>query len=115
MGPVQHNVVTPPNQNLIGLSRNRGMGEAFATGPADTDTPNYRGTFADGGPGGSGPLTRMASQVQGPNHRFNVANAGMSQPPSTSDPGKGAVPVEPFTPLGRPATTNSPLRDSAQR
>jgi hypothetical protein len=44
----------------------------------------------------------MASPVHPPDHRFNVNHAKMPQPPSAIEPGKGAVPVNPWDAAGRP-------------
>ena len=53
-------------------------------------------TLHAGDPGGSADLTRQPSPVAPVNHRFNVDDARMPQPPAAVDPGKGAIPVNPF-------------------
>ena len=62
--------------------------------------PSNHGT--GGERGGSADLTRQASPVTPPNHRFDVGMAKMPQPPSAIEPGKGAVPVTPWTDTGQP-------------
>jgi hypothetical protein len=108
---VERNIVTPPNQNLMSLSQKRSA--APAAGPPDTNDPNN--SLKNGDPGSSASLARSVSPVDPPNHRFNVENARMAQPPSATAPGSGAVPVAPFTPLGRPSPLNTPLRESPKR
>jgi hypothetical protein len=53
--------------------------------------------------GGSNPLGGSASPVVPPNHRFDVGLAKMPQPESAVEPGKGAVPVNPWDSMGQPA------------
>jgi hypothetical protein len=44
----------------------------------------------------------MPSPVRPPDHRFNVDHAKMPQPPSATEPGRGAIPVNPWDDAGRP-------------
>lgn len=56
----------------------------------------------------------MASPVQTPDHRFSVGLAKMPQPPAAVEPGKGAVPIEPFTVSGLPNRITVPEPDTAK-
>jgi hypothetical protein len=112
MAGVQRNIVTPPNEWLKNGDTNNGT-VPLTREAGDCRPPNPM--FRDGDPGnGSVSLARQGSPVQPPNHRFNVSNAAMTQPPSAQQPGKGNVPVEPFTPAGKPASA-AVLRDSTRR
>jgi hypothetical protein len=92
MANVERGVVKPPNQLLQGLAATRSAvpraGEAQARGS--------NAAVRSGDPGGSADLTRQLSPVAPINQRFDVDGARMAQPPSKVDPGKGAVPVNPF-------------------
>jgi hypothetical protein len=59
------------------------------------------------------PLAGQASPVKTPDHRFNVENAKMPQPPAAFEPGKGAVPVNPLVPGGPGINRAFPVADSA--
>ncbi len=50
-----------------------------------------------------GPTKREPSPVVLPDHRFQARDSKMPQPPSAVQPGKGSIPVEPFTVSGAPA------------
>src|SRR5262245_58918354 len=65
--------------------------------------------------GGTMPLGGVASTINAPNHQFNPGMSKMPQPPSAIEPGKGAIPVQPWTQSGMPARVTMPIRDSARR
>ncbi len=99
-GGVEHGVVRPPNQP-----------SAAGNGANNSYLPLSRGTggvkpsnYGAGGDrrDGSMPLNALPSPVQPPNHRFDVGMAKMPQPPSVIEPGKGAVPVNPWNDSGQP-------------
>lgn len=50
-----------------------------------------------------GPAKRDPSPVRLPDHRFSAKDSKMPQPPSAVEPGKGSIPVAPFTVEGSPA------------
>jgi hypothetical protein len=66
---------------------------------------------------GSFPIGRIASPVHPPESRFDVETAKMPQPPSAIEPGKGAIPVNPWDGAGRPirVTSNSEILDEPRR
>ena len=47
--------------------------------------------------------------------RFNVDNACMPQPPAAIEPGKGAVPVNPFLASGPGIARAVPIDDDAKQ
>ena len=47
-------------------------------------------------------LPRLPSPVSAPDHRFNIEDAKMPQPPSAIEPGTAAVPIYPFNSMGLP-------------
>jgi len=98
MPNVERSPITPPNEMLQGLAKTRSATPAASGSMVHGPHAGLR----DGDPGGSGPLTRSASPVRAPDHRFNVENAKMPQPPSATEPGTGAVPIYPFNPMGMP-------------
>ena len=64
---------------------------------------------------GSFPLGGSGSPVNPPNNRrFSVGDVEMPQPASAIEPGKGAVPVNPFLPGGAVAHS-LPVADMAPR
>jgi hypothetical protein len=102
MARVERNVVKPPNQKLQGPGSNKSATPrahvALAGGP--------NAALRSGDPGGSANLTRQPSPVPPVNHRFNVDEAQMPQPPAAVEPGHGAIPVNPgleFRPAVVPA------------
>ncbi len=98
MSKVERGVIKAPNTSLNGLAQTRST-----TPDAGRPTAPQPNVLPRGVPvGGSGPLTRSASPVSRPDHRFNVENAKMPQPPSAVEPGTGAVPIYGFSPMGVP-------------
>jgi hypothetical protein len=92
MAKAERGVVKPPNQELQGLAATRSaVPRAGAPRACGSNA-----TVHAGDPGGSADLTRQPSPVAPIDQRFNVDNARMPQPPAAVEPGKGAVPVNPF-------------------
>jgi hypothetical protein len=104
----------PPNQTgPAGTRVNNGF-LPLAHEASSVNPPNH----GPGGDhkGGSYPLGGMASPVQPPNHKFAVGSSKMPQPPSAVEPGRGAIPVEPFGQSGQPRLAMSvPDMRSARR
>jgi hypothetical protein len=66
-------------------------------------------------PGGSGSLAPEVSPVAGPTQRFDVDNVGNGQIDDFPvQPGKGAVPVNPFLATGSGLARAVPLADGAE-
>jgi hypothetical protein len=96
----------------MGDKRNNGF-LPLGGGPSATHPANeaYKGGDRRGG---SADLTGLASPVHTPDHRFNIGNAKMPQPPAAFEPGKGAVPVYPFIPGGQGINRVEPEADTAK-
>jgi hypothetical protein len=98
-GDARWGVVQPPNETGPGGNRAHN-GYLPLVGSA--------GPLPPGGPGGGDrrngcvPLAGIASPVHLPVDRFDVETAKMPQPPSAIEPGKGAIPVNPWNAMGRP-------------
>jgi hypothetical protein len=90
MPGVERSPINPPNDSLKTLAEKRSMTPS-ASGPA-VRSPDFQRHTAD--PNGSGPEPKSASPVHAPDHRFNIENARMPQPPAATMPGQGDVPVD---------------------
>jgi hypothetical protein len=114
MGMVEKSIVNPPNEHI---KDGNYRGSAPLGKSASPVNPPNAG-IKDGDPdNGFLPLTHGASPMNPPNDsvlRFDVSKAKMPQPPSVEQPGKGAVPVNPFMKGGGIAPAAS-LPDSAMR
>jgi hypothetical protein len=109
MRKVERNIVKPPNQELQGLSATRSAAPRAGV-------PESRGSNSSlfaGDPGGTADLTRRPSPVAPLSQRFNVDLAQMPQPPAACEPGKGAVPVNPFLAAGPGLARAVPTDDDA--
>jgi hypothetical protein len=96
----ERGVVRPPNQpGAVGNGANNSY--LPLDRKAGGANPSRYGPGADRR-GGSADLSGQASPVTPPDHRFDVNMAKMPQPPSAIEPGKGAVPVTPWTDTGKP-------------
>jgi hypothetical protein len=113
MPKVEREVVKPANE--MGPSGNRANNGflPLAKAPSHVHPSNEPGARGDRR-GGSSNLAEQASPVRTPDHRFNVENAQMPQPPSAFEPGKGAVPVNPFLPGGQGINRAYPEADMAR-
>jgi hypothetical protein len=96
---VRRGVIKPPNEAGPGGNR-AANGYLPLGGSASPGIPSNLG----GGDhrNGSAPLGGVASPVHIPDHRFNVDTAKMPQPASAIEPGKGAIPVNPWDAQGKP-------------
>ena len=98
-GGVRRGVVAPPNESGPGGNRAQN-GYLPLGGSASPVTSAVQG--GEDRRNGSAPPSGMASPVHPPDHRFNVDTAKMPQPPSAIEPGKGAIPVNPWNAAGQP-------------
>jgi hypothetical protein len=92
-------VVKPPNE--AGPHGNRASNSSSPL--ARTVSPIH--TCEHGGGNrrrGCVPLDGVASPVHPPAHHFDIDAAKMPQPPSAIEPGRGAIPVDPWDTSGRP-------------
>ena len=113
MNSVQRGVVKGSNkEGPGGDGRNNGF-MPLSGGASPVNPPNM-GAGGDRR-GGSFPLGGGAPMVKPPDHRFNVDEARMPQPPSAVEPGKGLVPVNPFLPGGSPAQIGMAVSDMAPK
>jgi hypothetical protein len=97
MANVERGVIQPPNLVLQGLAATRSCAPLAASPAARASH-----VMIDAGcPGGSADLTRLVSPMAPVSHRFNVETARMPQPAAAIEPGKGAVPVNPFVATGQ--------------
>ena len=78
-------------------------------GGAGTVHPSNRGPGGDRRDG-SFPLSGGGPAIKRNEERFNVDQVGMPEQPWPSEPGKGAVPVNPFLPGGA-AARSLPVAD----
>jgi hypothetical protein len=98
-GDARWGVVKPSNE--AGAGGNRANNSYLPLGGS-------AGPLPPSGPGagdrrnGCVPLGGIASPVHLPVDRFDVETAKMPQPPSAIEPGKGAIPVNPWNAAGRP-------------
>ncbi len=112
MPNVERDVVRAPNQQHRGDRRNNGfMPLAESASPVHPSNETRKGGDRRGG---TASLTEQASPVKTPDHRFNVEDAKMPQPPSAFEPGKGAIPVNPFMPGGQGVNKVYPEADMAK-
>jgi hypothetical protein len=111
MGQVQRGVVNPPNKpDRAGDGRANGY--LPLSGGAPTLHPSNHGPGGDRR-GGSFPLDGGAPAIHESQRRFNVDDVKMPQPASAIEPGKGAVPVNPFMP-GAAAGRSAAVSDEAK-
>ena len=111
MRKVERNVVKPPNQELQGLAATRSA--TPRAGAPEARGPNS--ALKAGDPGGSADLTRRPSPVAPLNQRFHVDESKMPQPPAAIEPGKGAIPVNPFLAGGPGLARAIPTDDDAEQ
>jgi len=112
MPNVERNVVKAPNETLRSDHRANGFLPLVGGAPA-AHPSNETGARGDHR-GGSADLTGLAPMTKPPDHRFNVEDAKMPQPPAAFEPGKGAIPVNPFVPGGQGINRVFPEADTAK-
>jgi len=109
---VQRNVVKGSNQEGPGGDK-RNNGFMGLGGSGSTVRPANEGPGGDKR-NGSFPLSGGAPAIQRNMERFNVDQVGMPDQPFPDQPGKGAVPVNPFLPGGA-AARSLPVADMAPK
>jgi hypothetical protein len=109
---VQRGVVRGSNKPTTG-GDDRKNGFLPLSGGAATVHPSNMGPGGDKR-GGSFPLSGGAPAIQRNAERFNVDQVGMPDQPWPDQPGKGAVPVNPFLPGGA-AARSLPVADEAPK
>jgi len=92
MGQVERGAVKAPNDELKGLDRTRSAAPA-ASGPM-IQSANAGLHAGDPSSYGGRGYAKGASPVSTPDHRFNIGNSQMPQPPAAVSPGSGAIPVD---------------------
>jgi len=108
----ERNIVKPPNEGLFKTNDKANGYMPLAGGASTTHPPNQH--LRDGDPGSSANLARQASTVRPPNEALKDGDPGFSMPwtpPGVVEPGKGAVPVNPFTPGGPGLSRSMPVSD----
>ena len=113
MPNVERGVVKPANEpGRAGARANNGYLPLAGGQPAmhPSNEPGARGDRR----GGSMPLASQPSPVTTHDHRFQVGDAKMPNPPSAFEPGRGAVPVNPFVPGGQGINRVYPVADMAK-
>ena len=109
---VQRGVVKGSNmESPAGNMKNNGF--LPLGGGAGTVHPSNQGPGGDKR-SGSFPLSASGPGITPPNHRFAVGQVGMPDQPFPAEPGKGAVPVNPFLPGGA-AARSLPVSDMAPK
>jgi hypothetical protein len=110
MARVERGVINPPNQGLQGLDANRSHHRSPDEAPPRPSSATANGNA----PGGSADLSKVVSQVVLPSHRFSVDTVFAPPAPAAVEPGKGAVPVNPFLASGPGIARAATLADDAQ-
>jgi hypothetical protein len=113
MGNVERGVVKGSNQECCGGDR-RANGFMGLAGGASTVHPSNETSPGGDRRGGSFPLGGGAAAIHPPDHRFSVESGvpgAMSV--GAEEPGKGAVPVNPFL-AGGAAARSMPVSDMAK-
>jgi hypothetical protein len=110
MPAAQRDVIKPPNLGEFSTNRAANSNGPLTRGASPTGPPNLS-SFLHGDPGSTANLGRQASPMDPPNAtKFRAGDKGMSDAnaPAAVEPGKPAVPVNPFVTdaalLGRPPT-----------
>ncbi len=113
MPKAERGVVKPPNEDYKGNHRSNGFLPLTST--TSPVTPTNLSRFMHGDAGGSGSLARQSSEVPETNRRFDVDKVGNSQfNVFPVEPGRGAVPVNPFVPGGPGLSRARPIADEAK-
>jgi hypothetical protein len=111
MAKVERGVVTPPNEDKFKRNRRANGSLPLTEAAGDVCPSNER--LRAGSAGGSADLARMQSAVAPLNRPGPpVGTSGVVQVPSAVEPGKGAIPVNPFLVSGGLVPANR-IRDDA--
>lgn len=113
MGQVQRGVVKGSNDQGRGGDHRANGYLPLAGGAGSVHPANMPGAGGDRR-GGSFPLSGGAPMIAPAQHRFNVDEVQMAQPASAIEPGKGAIPVNPFLPGGAVARISGYEADEAK-
>jgi hypothetical protein len=114
MPKAERGVVKPPNEEHRGDRRANGFLPLAPS--ASPVTPTNLSRFMHGDAGGTGSLARQASAIPESNRRFDVDNANNSQVDNFPvQPGRGAVPVNPFLANGPGLARAMPIPDDAEQ
>jgi hypothetical protein len=114
MPKAERGVVKPPNEEHKGNRRANGF-LSLAPSPSPV-TPTNLSRFMHGDAGGSGSLARQASAIPESNRRFDVNNVENCQVDKFPvEPGRGAVPVNPFLAGGPGLARAMPIPDDAEQ
>jgi hypothetical protein len=95
----RRSVIVPPNEAGAGGNRANNGYLPLADAKGSVLPLNHGGDRRNG----SAPQGGIPSPVHLHDHRFDVSRAKMPQPPSAIEPGKGAIPVNPWNDTGEPS------------
>jgi hypothetical protein len=111
----QRGVVKPPNEGEFKRDRRTNSFLPLSGAGSPVTAPNVS-RFVHAEAGGSADLARRASPVVPSNMRLVDGDPGYtSQPNSAVEPGKGAVPVNPFLASGPGLARASRITDDAKQ
>ena len=114
MPKAERGVVRPPNEEHKGDRRANGFLPLASS--ASPVAPTSLSRFMHGDAGGSGSLARQASDIPDHNRQFDVDNVNNSQIDNFPvQPGRGAVPVNPFLASGPGLSRALPIADEAPK
>lgn len=97
-GGARRGIVAPPNEAGAGGNRANNSYLPLAGAKATALPIDHGGDRSHG----SAPQGGISIPVHPRDHRFDVRKAKMPQPPSAIEPGKGAIPVNPWNATGEP-------------
>ena len=116
MPPAEKGVVKAPNQGEFSTDRRSNGFLPLTPGPGSIPSTNLS-RFMHGDAGGSADMTRQGTPISPPNAGvFKAGDVGRTDQaaPAAVQPGKGAVPVNPFLKSGS-IVPASEMRDSAKK
>ncbi len=110
MAKSSHGMIKAPDQALQGLAATRSQIDP-ASKPK---TPRADVSAIKHAAGGSANLTPLPSPIKPADHCFDIKAAAMRQPAAAVEPGKGAVPINPFLACGPGLARATTLSDDAK-
>src|SRR5271165_5310814 len=115
MASYPRGVVKPPNEEGPKGNRVNSSG-SLSRSHGNVKAPNVQ-SAAGAKVNSCGPMGKSHGDVKGSNERnkFDVANAHAGYTEPVAEPGKGAVPTQPFQKSGLPSPMSIPLRDSTKK